>query len=70
LYFDTFEIEKPAYYRIGLGQRRPELVVQLSDLKRYRGVPSIWSGITPDGSPLFLRDVSTDEIYALDLELP
>jgi len=53
-----------------LGQRRPELVVQLSDLKRYRGVPSIWSGITPDGSPLFLRDVSTDEIYALDLELP
>ena len=29
-----------------------------------------WSGITPDGSPLFVRDVSTDEIYALDLELP
>jgi hypothetical protein len=30
----------------------------------------VWSGITPDGSPLFVRDTSTDEIYALDLELP
>jgi hypothetical protein len=29
-----------------------------------------WSGITPDGAPLFVRDLSTDEIYALDLELP
>ena len=31
---------------------------------------SWWSGITPDGSPIFSRDISTDEIYALDLKLP
>ena len=24
----------------------------------------------PDGSPLFTRDISSDEIYALQLELP
>jgi len=29
-----------------------------------------WSGIAPDGSALFTRDLSTDDIYALDLDLP
>jgi hypothetical protein len=29
-----------------------------------------WSGLAPDGSALFVRDLSTDEIYSLDLELP
>jgi hypothetical protein len=29
-----------------------------------------WSGLTPDGSPLFTRDISTQEIYALDVEFP
>jgi hypothetical protein len=26
--------------------------------------------VAPDGSPLFTRDTSSDEIYSLDLELP
>jgi hypothetical protein len=29
-----------------------------------------WSGLTPDGLPLFTRDMSIEEIYALDVELP
>jgi Tol biopolymer transport system component/DNA-binding winged helix-turn-helix (wHTH) protein len=29
-----------------------------------------WFGITPDGSPLLLRDRSIQEIYALDVDLP
>jgi hypothetical protein len=29
-----------------------------------------WSGLTPDGVPLFTRDTSVMEIYALDVELP
>jgi Tol biopolymer transport system component len=71
LYFDTYSTEAPGYYRIKLGQTRPELVVDSKDLKRSSGgQKGTWSGITPDDSPLFLRDVSTDEIYALDLELP
>jgi eukaryotic-like serine/threonine-protein kinase len=70
LYFETWGTEARGYYRIKLGQTRPELVVDLKDLKRYVGPGDTWSGITPDGSPLFLRDVSTDEIYALDLDLP
>jgi Tol biopolymer transport system component len=70
LYFDTSLTDKPAYYRIKFGQTRPELVVDLKDLQRFSGTLGTWSGITPDGSPLFVRDLSTDEIYALDLELP
>jgi hypothetical protein len=29
---------------------------------------SFWAGLTPDLSPMMLRDVSTHEIYALELE--
>jgi hypothetical protein len=29
-----------------------------------------WSGLTPDAFPLFTRDTSIQEIYALDVELP
>jgi hypothetical protein len=29
-----------------------------------------WTGLAPDGSMLALRDISLQEIYALDLKLP
>jgi len=29
-----------------------------------------WTGVTPDGSPLVLRNIGTQEIYALDWEAP
>jgi eukaryotic-like serine/threonine-protein kinase len=70
LYFETRATETPGYYRIQLGQTRPELIVDLKDLHQFMSRIGPWSGITPDGSPLFVRDLSTDEIYALDLELP
>jgi hypothetical protein len=43
----------------------------MTNLHRY-GDPLIgeWSGLAPDGSALFVRDLSTQEVYALDLELP
>ncbi len=70
LYFDTSETGSPAYYRAKLGQSRPELLLDLKDIKQFSGGLGFWSAITPDGSPLFVRDLSTDEIYALDLDLP
>jgi hypothetical protein len=43
----------------------------LKDLHRYSSAAAgEWSGIAPDGSALFARDLGTSEIYALDLELP
>jgi hypothetical protein len=29
-----------------------------------------WVGLTPDDSPLVLRDTGTQEIYAFDVDLP
>ena len=49
-----------------LWEARSERVVDLNNLRRL----GYWSGLAPDGSPLFIRDTSADDIYALDLELP
>jgi Tol biopolymer transport system component len=68
LYFDSAETS--TYRRVRLGENHSEMVVDLKDLHRYSGPVGVWSGLTPDGRPLFARDISTDEIYALDMELP
>jgi len=65
LYFDNVAGDHPGYRRVKLGESHSELVVDLKNLHR-----SPWSGLTPDNSPIFSRNISTDEIYALDLELP
>jgi hypothetical protein len=30
----------------------------------------MWTGLGPGNSPLFVRDISSPEIYALDILLP
>jgi hypothetical protein len=60
-------IQSPAYRRVRVGESHSELLVDPKDFHTYAVG---WSGITPEGLPLFVRDVSSDEIYALDLELP
>jgi hypothetical protein len=42
---------------------------RLFSLKNIR-LADIWTGLAPDDSPLVLRDVGTQEIYALDWEAP
>jgi serine/threonine protein kinase/Tol biopolymer transport system component len=59
--------KNPGYLRVKVGQTNPEFLIDLKDLHRFG---SGWSGLTPDGSALFVRDVSTDEIYSLELEFP
>jgi len=71
LYYDTISTDHPTFRRVKVGQTRSELVVDLKDLRRYSlTLVGAWSGLAPDGSALFVRDLSTDEIYSLDLELP
>ncbi len=66
IYYDSSSKLGLGYRRAKIGQTGSELVVNLSNLRRL----GPWSGLAPDGSPLFIRDVSADDIYALDLELP
>jgi serine/threonine protein kinase/Tol biopolymer transport system component len=58
------------YRRIALGKSQPEFVASFKNVSLLNGRWGTWSGIAPDGSPLFVRDISTQEIYALDVKLP
>jgi DNA-binding winged helix-turn-helix (wHTH) protein len=49
---------------------RSEFLIDLNDMHRYGRYGWAWSGLAPDDSALLVRDVSTDEIYSLDVELP
>jgi Tol biopolymer transport system component len=70
VYYEELGVQTPAYRRIRLGEKQSEIVANVSGLRRFFGMLGGWSGITPDGDPMFVRDASTDEIYALDLDLP
>lgn len=61
---------EPALLRIGIADRKVEQIVSLKDLRQTGFRRAIWSGLRPDDSPLFLRDIGTQEIYALDLRAP
>jgi eukaryotic-like serine/threonine-protein kinase len=70
LYFDSTFSDSQSYVRIKLGETKSESVVSLQGLRRYFGSVGVWSGLTPDGTPIFVRDISTQEIYALDVQFP
>lgn len=71
LYYDETSTEHPTFRRARVGVSHSELLVQLRDLNEYNdSLIGAWTGLAPDGSPLFVRDLSTREIYALDLDLP
>jgi eukaryotic-like serine/threonine-protein kinase len=67
--FDTGSIES-GIYRVGISDHKIERVASLKGLRRASGPFGPWSGLTPDDSPLALRDASIQEIYALDVNLP
>ena len=67
LYYSNRSTDSAGYRRVKVGDTHSELVVDLKDLRQF---DVGWSGLTPDGVPLFVRDLSSDEIYALDLDLP
>ena len=71
LFYDIAFSEHPSFQRSQVGKTRSELLVDLKALTRFKSrAAGPWSNIAPDGSALFVRDLSTDELYALDLELP
>ncbi len=70
LYFDSTYSNSESYFQIKVGETKPESVLSLKGFRRYFGFAGPWSGLTSDGTPVFLRDISTQEIYALDVQLP
>jgi DNA-binding winged helix-turn-helix (wHTH) protein/Tol biopolymer transport system component len=56
-------------YRWKISDNTTEKVAGYPDFS-LTGVYGVWFGLTPDGSILLLRDESTRDLYALDLDLP
>jgi Tol biopolymer transport system component len=70
VYYDSIVVDNPKYRRVKLGEHYPEDIFSLNGLRRFFGIWGSWSGQAPDDSRLFVRDVSTQEIYALDVDFP
>ncbi len=68
LYF-LREGDQPSVMRVHIRDGKLE---QVADLKNFpqAGYYGIWLGLAPDDSPLLLRDTGTQEIYALDWQVP
>jgi Tol biopolymer transport system component/DNA-binding winged helix-turn-helix (wHTH) protein len=70
VFFDTIETSDPAFYTVHVSDSHLQTIVPISDLRRYYSHFGSWSGVTPDGAPLLVRDISSEEVYSLDLQLP
>ncbi len=70
LYFDNFMTDHPTSRRVKLGDTHSEELFSLSGLRRFSGTASgTWGGLTPDNSRLYVQDLSSQEIYSLQLQL-
>jgi Tol biopolymer transport system component len=59
------------YSRVDINSRKVERVANLEQTRGlHAGRFGTYYGVTPDGSPLFLRNTGFQEIYALDVDLP
>jgi serine/threonine protein kinase/Tol biopolymer transport system component len=73
VYFDTILRSDSGYYRVRISDTKLE---KLADLSKIKGFPiqfggnGTWTGLGPGDIPLLSRDISTQEIYAFDLQLP
>jgi eukaryotic-like serine/threonine-protein kinase len=70
LYFDGILDNQEGYFRLRVSDRKLERILSLKGFQAAGGAFGNWSGLAPDESPLFVRDVSIQEIYALDWETP
>lgn len=70
IYIERFFGAEPSMHKLKLGENRSQRFLAWNDLHRFGGIWGTWSGVAPDGSVLVVRDVSSHEVYALDLQLP
>ncbi len=59
-----------AFLRINVENHKVEEVASLKNIRFTGYSGGLWVGLTPDGSPLLLRDTGTQEVYALDWHAP
>ena len=71
VYFNDFSVKTLPEYRICLNDRKMEHIVDLSEAGNLaEGRFGWWTGLGPDDSILGQRDISVEEIYALETKFP
>jgi Tol biopolymer transport system component len=70
IYYDAGTGDQAGFYRVRISDHKVERIANLKDVRRTGLSGSTWAGLAPDDSPLLLRDTGTQEIYALDVDLP
>jgi DNA-binding winged helix-turn-helix (wHTH) protein/WD40 repeat protein len=75
LYFQDFHDHAPGVgYRIVRLRLSDRKIENVGELGRIGGLTTgtfgDWFGLAPDDSPLFARDISTTEIYSLEMDWP
>jgi DNA-binding winged helix-turn-helix (wHTH) protein len=60
--------DEPTAIRIRLSDHKVETIVSLRNLRLISDFNTLKLSVAPDGSPLFTRDIGTQEIYALTLK--
>jgi Tol biopolymer transport system component len=69
IYFDDLVTDEESIRQVKLGEDHAERVFVLRGIERYLGPFGLWTGRTPDGSWMFVRDRSTQEVYSLNIGL-
>jgi Tol biopolymer transport system component len=70
VYFDDLVTDEESIRRVKVGDSHAERVFAIDGLERYPGPFGLWSGRTANGSWMFVRDRSTQEVYQLTVQLP
>ena len=68
IYFDTTLTENAGFYRVRISDRKVERLAGLNGIHRLWQDLGSWTALTPDDSPLLIRDISSQEIYAIELQ--
>jgi serine/threonine protein kinase/Tol biopolymer transport system component len=70
LYFHGILDKEEGYFRVQISDHKLERILGLKGFQAAVGPFGNWSGVAPDESPLFVRNASIQEIYALDWVTP
>ena len=70
LYYDVQSGNEAGFYRVRIADRTVERIASLKDIRRSECGFGAWARFAPDDSPLLLCDISTQDIYAIDVQFP
>ena len=63
-------VNRSGWKRVKLGSSSIQHLFTIQNAAPYGTSLGVWAGLTPDNSVMFTRDVSTQDIYKLDVDFP